>query len=155
MCLLVFIYAYFFLFILISCYLFLLLLIPENVNIMAVIIVIYRFCLLSLPSLSSLLLFFLFQSRFYSDPVIVLDFQSLYPSIVIAYNLCFSTIMGKVLPGSRNPAQVGVSESETTGGFLIVLNDFKLFLSYILIFVFLFLFLFYFFVYFICYFYYL
>ena len=35
------------------------------------------------------------ESRFYADPVIVLDFQSLYPSIVIAYNLCFSTCIGR------------------------------------------------------------
>lgn len=36
------------------------------------------------------------QSRFYSDPMIVLDFQSLYPSVIIAYNYCFSTCLGRV-----------------------------------------------------------
>ncbi|CAG9136705.1 unnamed protein product [Plutella xylostella] len=36
------------------------------------------------------------ESRFYSDPVIVLDFKSLYPSIMIAYNYCFSTCIGRV-----------------------------------------------------------
>jgi DNA polymerase zeta len=36
------------------------------------------------------------ESRFYSDPVIVLDFQSLYPSIMMAYNYCFSTCLGRV-----------------------------------------------------------
>ncbi|PIO61138.1 hypothetical protein TELCIR_17345, partial [Teladorsagia circumcincta] len=35
-------------------------------------------------------------SKVYFDPVIVLDFQSLYPSMVIAYNYCFSTLFGKV-----------------------------------------------------------
>ena len=34
------------------------------------------------------------KSGFYKDPLVVLDFQSLYPSLMIAYNLCFSTIVG-------------------------------------------------------------
>lgn len=35
------------------------------------------------------------ESTMYSDPVIVLDFQSLYPSQIIAYNLCFCTCLGR------------------------------------------------------------
>jgi len=36
------------------------------------------------------------QSGFYNNPVIVCDFTALYPSLVIAYNLCYSTIGGKI-----------------------------------------------------------
>ncbi|CAJ1960854.1 unnamed protein product [Sphenostylis stenocarpa] len=47
------------------------------------------------------------ESGFYSDPVVVLDFQSLYPSMIIAYNLCFCTCLGKVVGSKANT--LGVS----------------------------------------------
>ncbi|ONI04488.1 hypothetical protein PRUPE_6G324000 [Prunus persica] len=47
------------------------------------------------------------ESGFYADPVVVLDFQSLYPSMIIAYNLCYSTCLGKVVPSEANT--LGVS----------------------------------------------
>ncbi|KAF8394525.1 hypothetical protein HHK36_020735 [Tetracentron sinense] len=47
------------------------------------------------------------ESGFYADPVVVLDFQSLYPSMIIAYNLCFCTCLGKVVPSKANT--LGVS----------------------------------------------
>ncbi|KAJ1417117.1 Ribonuclease H-like superfamily [Sesbania bispinosa] len=47
------------------------------------------------------------ESGFYSDPVVVLDFQSLYPSMIIAYNLCFCTCLGKVVASKANT--LGVS----------------------------------------------
>ncbi|KAL6925417.1 hypothetical protein ACO0SA_000012 [Hanseniaspora valbyensis] len=34
------------------------------------------------------------DSQMYTDPLVVLDFQSLYPSIMIAFNLCYSTVIG-------------------------------------------------------------
>lgn len=36
------------------------------------------------------------DSNFYKSPLVVLDFQSLYPSIMIAYNYCYSTLLGKI-----------------------------------------------------------
>lgn len=35
------------------------------------------------------------QAKYYKKPVAVLDFRSLYPSIIISHNLCYTTIYGK------------------------------------------------------------
>ncbi|KAF5278629.1 hypothetical protein FQA39_LY00671 [Lamprigera yunnana] len=51
------------------------------------------------------------DSQFYIDPVIVLDFQSLYPSMMIAYNFCFSTCLGRVEYLNQNsPFQFGATQ---------------------------------------------
>eukprot|EP00124_Ichthyophonus_hoferi_P001392 Ihof_evm5s71 gene=Ihof_evmTU5s71 len=46
------------------------------------------------------------KSDLYTSPVLVLDFQSLYPSMVIAYNLCYSTCLGKL--SSNESKKLGV-----------------------------------------------
>ncbi|KAK9735428.1 hypothetical protein RND81_04G205200 [Saponaria officinalis] len=60
------------------------------------------------------------ESGFYSDPVIVLDFQSLYPSMIIAYNLCYSTCVGNVVPSKADT--LGVSSYSQD---LSILKDLK------------------------------
>jgi DNA polymerase zeta len=48
------------------------------------------------------------KSGFYSDPVVVLDFQSLYPSALIAYNLCYCTTFGRTEIAPFGHGQMGV-----------------------------------------------
>ncbi|XAR52606.1 DNA-directed DNA polymerase [Bertholletia excelsa] len=60
------------------------------------------------------------ESGFYADPVVVLDFQSLYPSMIIAYNLCFCTCLGNVVPSKSNT--LGVSSYSPS---LHLLRDLK------------------------------
>lgn len=45
------------------------------------------------------------DSNFYKSPMVVLDFQSLYPSIMIAYNYCYSTLLGRLnnFQNKKNP----------------------------------------------------
>lgn len=57
------------------------------------------------------------NSGIYRDPVVVLDFQSLYPSICIAYNYCFSTCLGKISAFKKTflkdlPAKLGALDYE-------------------------------------------
>jgi len=47
-------------------------------------------------------------STFYKDPVAVLDYRSLYPSVVIGYNLCFSTFVGRILGNGEFCFEAGV-----------------------------------------------
>ena len=58
-------------------------------------------------------------SNFYWDPVLVLDFQSLYPSIVIAYNICYATCLGFTGAAQQFPPRLGVVTPYTPYGLLL------------------------------------
>ncbi|KAG2159871.1 uncharacterized protein EDB93DRAFT_1112357, partial [Suillus bovinus] len=61
-------------------------------------------------------------SAFYNGPVVVLDFQSLYPSIMIAYNYCYSTCLGRIVDfQGRN--KFGVVDLQRPRGLLENLQD--------------------------------
>ncbi|KAF9229291.1 DNA/RNA polymerase [Gyrodon lividus] len=61
-------------------------------------------------------------SAFYNGPLLVLDFQSLYPSIMIAYNYCYSTCLGRIAEfQGRN--KFGVTDLELPPGILEKLRE--------------------------------
>lgn len=61
-------------------------------------------------------------SAFYSSPLVVLDFQSLYPSIMIAYNYCYSTCLGRVTD-FKGTYKFGVTDLRQPAGILDTLQD--------------------------------
>lgn len=62
------------------------------------------------------------QSDFYTSPLVVLDFQSLYPSVMIAYNYCYSTFLGRARQWQgRN--KMGFTDYERQPQLLDLLKD--------------------------------
>ena len=61
-------------------------------------------------------------SAFYNSPLLVLDFQSLYPSVMIAYNYCYSTCLGRAV-NFKGQNKFGVTELHQAPGLLEVLED--------------------------------
>ncbi|KAJ7706169.1 hypothetical protein B0H17DRAFT_1035991 [Mycena rosella] len=62
------------------------------------------------------------DSGFYTSPVVVLDFQSLYPSLMIAYNYCYSTFLGRV-NDFQGHQKFGVTELDLRPGLVKTLYD--------------------------------
>lgn len=62
------------------------------------------------------------QSDFYTSPVVVLDFQSLYPSVMIAYNYCYSTFLGRAQHW-RGRNKMGFMDYERQPQLLDLLKD--------------------------------
>jgi DNA polymerase zeta len=62
------------------------------------------------------------QSDFYTSPMLVLDFQSLYPSVMIAYNYCYSTFLGRVVSW-RGTNKMGFTDYEREQRLIELLKD--------------------------------
>lgn len=62
------------------------------------------------------------QSAFYSSPMLVLDFQSLYPSVMIAYNYCYSTCLGRIV-NWRGTNKLGFSDFKRAPGLLELVEE--------------------------------
>lgn len=62
------------------------------------------------------------QSDFYTSPLVVLDFQSLYPSVMIAYNYCYSTFLGRLVSW-RGRNKMGFTDYERPPRLLELLGD--------------------------------
>lgn len=63
------------------------------------------------------------QSAFYTSPVLVLDFQSLYPSVMIAYNYCYSTCLGRIVSW-RGQNKMGFTDFKREPGLLELVKEY-------------------------------
>lgn len=63
------------------------------------------------------------QSNFYNSPLLVLDFQSLYPSVMIAYNLCYSTFLGRIV-NWRGTSKMGFTDYKRQERLLELLQNY-------------------------------
>ncbi|KAI0162204.1 DNA polymerase family B [Xylariaceae sp. FL1272] len=63
------------------------------------------------------------QSAFYNSPLLVLDFQSLYPSVMIAYNYCYSTFLGRIV-NWRGTNKMGFTDYRRQDRLLELLKDY-------------------------------
>ncbi|SCV68725.1 BQ2448_846 [Microbotryum intermedium] len=62
------------------------------------------------------------QSAFYKGPLVVLDFQSLYPSVMIAYNYCYSTCLGRI-ERFKSANKFGTTTIDPPPGLLELMKD--------------------------------
>ncbi|KAK6429147.1 DNA polymerase zeta [Oleoguttula sp. CCFEE 5521] len=62
------------------------------------------------------------MSAFYNSPLLVLDFQSLYPSVMIAYNYCYSTCLGRITSW-RGTNKMGFADFKRSPGLLELVKD--------------------------------
>ncbi|KAH8661863.1 hypothetical protein BX600DRAFT_382546 [Xylariales sp. PMI_506] len=62
------------------------------------------------------------RSAFYNSPLLVLDFQSLYPSVMIAYNYCYSTFLGRIV-NWRGGNKMGFTEYKRQNRLLELLKN--------------------------------
>jgi len=53
---------------------------------------------------------------YYQDPVAVLDFASLYPSVMMAHNLCYSTL---IMPYKLKDIEINKYEKTPNGDYFI------------------------------------
>ncbi|KAK6496374.1 DNA polymerase zeta [Arthrobotrys musiformis] len=63
------------------------------------------------------------QSNFYTSPVLVLDFQSLYPSVMIAFNYCYSTCLGRILQWKGGVNKLGFTDYKRERGLLELMRS--------------------------------
>ncbi|QPG75661.1 hypothetical protein FOA43_003019 [Brettanomyces nanus] len=64
------------------------------------------------------------ESALYKSPLVVLDFQSLYPSVLIAYNYCFSTLLGRLRGfNPKRNQKLGVITQKLPEGLLKCLQE--------------------------------